>query len=58
MSFYVDWTLVEAEQGHIRTDGLLALNPFFDAASSAGLYLIARPGQYINAEVSGGGLPG
>jgi hypothetical protein len=31
---------------------------FFDAAAEAGIYLIARPGPYINAEVSGGGFPG
>jgi len=34
------------------------LQPFFDAASDAGIYLIARPGPYINAESSGGGFPG
>ncbi|KAE8153091.1 beta-galactosidase [Aspergillus avenaceus] len=28
------------------------------AASEAGIYLIARPGPYINSEVSGGGFPG
>jgi hypothetical protein len=58
VSFYVDWALVEGEQGHYRADGIFALEPFFDAAQEAGLYLIARPGPYINAETSGGGLPG
>ena len=32
--------------------------PFFAAASEAGIYLLARPGPYINAEVAGGGFPG
>jgi hypothetical protein len=58
VSFYVDWALVEGEKGHYRADGIFALEPFFDAAQEAGLYLIARPGPYINAETSGGGLPG
>lgn len=58
VSFYVDWALIEGEQAHVRTDGIFDLQPFFDAASRTGLYLIARPGPYINAEVSGGGLPG
>ena len=34
------------------------MEPFFEAAKEAGIYLIARPGPYINAEVSGGGFPG
>jgi hypothetical protein len=46
VSFYVDWALVEGEQGHYRADGIFALEPFFDAAQEAGLYLIARPGPY------------
>ncbi|RYP77162.1 hypothetical protein DL769_003472 [Monosporascus sp. CRB-8-3] len=37
---------------------VFALEPFIDAAKEAGLYLIARPGPYINSELSGGGLPG
>jgi hypothetical protein len=58
VSFYVDWALVEGEPGHIRTDGVFALEEFFNAAQEAGIYLIARPGPYINAETSGGGFPG
>lgn len=58
VSFYVDWALVEGEPGHIRTEGVFALEGFFDAAQEAGIYLIARPGPYINAETSGGGFPG
>jgi beta-galactosidase GanA len=34
------------------------LEDFFAAASEAGIYLVARPGPYINAESSGGGFPG
>lgn len=57
-SFYVDWALVEGTPGTYRADGIFDLQPFFDAASEVGLYLIARAGPYINAEVSGGGFPG
>ncbi|RAO73469.1 uncharacterized protein BHQ10_009481 [Talaromyces amestolkiae] len=58
VSFYVDWALLEGKPGDFRANGVFALDPFFDAATQAGIYLIARPGPYINAEVSGGGFPG
>ncbi|KAG6010445.1 hypothetical protein E4U21_006446 [Claviceps maximensis] len=58
VSFYVDWALLEGKQGEFRADGIFDLAPFFDAAKKAGIYLLARPGPYINAEVSGGGFPG
>ncbi|KAL4787125.1 beta-galactosidase [Aspergillus varians] len=58
VSFYLDWALLEHEPGHVRIDGVFDLPEFFDAASEAGIYLIARPGPYINSEVSGGGFPG
>ncbi|KAJ5706029.1 hypothetical protein N7536_001718 [Penicillium majusculum] len=58
VSFYVDWSLVEGNPGHVITDGIWSLDEFFDAASQAGLYLIARPGPYINAETTAGGIPG
>lgn len=58
ISFYVDWALLEGKQGDYRADGIFALEPFFDVAKEAGIYLLARPGPYINAEVTGGGFPG
>jgi hypothetical protein len=58
VSFYVDWALLEGKPGVYRADGIFDLQPFYDAASEAGIYLIARPGPYINAEASGGGFPG
>lgn len=58
VSFYVDWALLEGKPGHFRADGIFDLEPFFDAATKAGIYLLARPGPYINAEASGGGFPG
>ncbi|PTB61654.1 glycoside hydrolase family 35 protein [Trichoderma citrinoviride] len=58
VSFYVDWGLLEGKPGKFRADGIFDLEPFFEAATKAGIYLLARPGPYINAEVSGGGFPG
>lgn len=58
MSFYVDWALLEGTPGKFSAEGVLAWEPFFEAATQAGIYLIARPGPYINAEASGGGFPG
>lgn len=58
VSFYVDWALLEGKPGHYTAEGIFDLQPFFDAAKEAGIYLLARPGPYINAEVSGGGFPG
>lgn len=50
--------LLEGKPGEFLAEGVFALEPFFEAASQAGIYLLARPGPYINAEVSGGGFPG
>ncbi|KAI4124293.1 MAG: hypothetical protein LQ338_004868 [Usnochroma carphineum] len=58
VSFYSDWALLEGRQGNFTAEGIFAFEPFFEAASTAGIYLLARPGPYINAEVSGGGFPG
>ena len=57
-SFYVDWALLEGKPGEYLEEGVFDLAPFFEAATKAGIYLLARPGPYINAEVSGGGFPG
>ncbi|KER00795.1 glycoside hydrolase family 35 protein [Aureobasidium subglaciale EXF-2481] len=58
VSFYVNWALHEGKQGEFNAEGVFAWEPFFEAAQEAGIYLIARPGPYINAEVTGGGFPG
>ncbi|KAL7621478.1 hypothetical protein AAE478_008801 [Parahypoxylon ruwenzoriense] len=58
VSFYTYWGLVEGTQGQVRFDGIFALDEFFRAAAEAGIYIIARPGPYINAETALGGFPG
>lgn len=47
VSFYVHWGLIEPKRGEISFEGFRDLQPFFDAAQQAGLYLIARPGWVI-----------
>ncbi|KAI1501878.1 beta-galactosidase precursor [Biscogniauxia marginata] len=58
VSFYSYWALLEGQPGNFTAEGVFAFEPFFEAATQAGIYLIARPGPYINAEVSFGGYPG
>ena len=50
--------LYEGQEGQFNGGSVFDLGPFFDAGSEAGIYLVARPGPYINAESSGGGFPG
>lgn len=58
VSFYTDWGLLEGNRGHVVTEGIWSLDGFFKAAAEAGIYLLARPGPYINAETAAGGFPG
>jgi beta-galactosidase GanA len=57
-SFYVDWALLESQPGKIIEPAVMALDDLFAAAAEVGIYLIARPGPYINAETAAGGYPG
>ncbi|CAK5262479.1 unnamed protein product [Mycena citricolor] len=58
VSTYFFWGMYEPKRGQLEFDGFRDLQPFFDAAKAAGLWIIARPGPYINAETTGGGFPG
>ncbi|KAH9482883.1 Beta-galactosidase A [Psilocybe cubensis] len=58
VSFYIFWGIHEPKRGEISFEGFRDLQPFIDAAKKAGIYLVARPGPYINAETTGGGFPG
>ena len=44
VSFYTDWALLEGKPGQYTAEGIFDLQPFFDAAQTAGIYLLARPG--------------
>jgi beta-galactosidase GanA len=41
VSFYVHWALLEGKQGDFTAQGIFAFEPFFQAATDAGIYLIA-----------------
>ncbi|MFF7656156.1 beta-galactosidase [Streptomyces sp. NPDC007983] len=57
VSLYFDWGYHSAKPGRYDFTGIRDVERLLDEAERAGLYVIARPGPYINAEVSGGGLP-
>lgn len=58
VSFYTYWAHHESKPGEFTAEGVFALDEWFKAAKEAGIYIIARPGPYINSESSGGGFPG
>ncbi|VDB90655.1 unnamed protein product [Peniophora sp. CBMAI 1063] len=64
VSFYVHWGLhfptsdTNGGAGDWQEGSYRDIQRFINEAKAAGLWLIARPGPYINAETSGGGFPG
>jgi beta-galactosidase GanA len=58
VSLYFDWDYHSAKQGEYDFTGVRDVDKLLDMAQEAGLYVIARPAPYINAEVDSGGLPG
>jgi beta-galactosidase GanA len=57
-SLYFDWGYHSPAPGVYDFSGVRDVDLLLDMAQQAGLYVIARPAPYINAEVDGGGLPG
>ncbi|MET7312826.1 MULTISPECIES: beta-galactosidase [unclassified Streptomyces] len=57
VSLYFDWGYHSAKPGSYDFTGTRDVERLLDEAERVGLYVIARPGPYINAEVSGGGMP-
>ena len=55
---YFDWDYHSPAPGVYDFSGVRDVDTFLDIAQQVGLYVIARPGPYINAETDGGGLPG
>ncbi len=58
VSLYFDWAYHSPAPGGYDFTGVRDLDRLLDIADESGLYVIARPGPYINAETSGGGFPG
>ncbi|EIW52309.1 uncharacterized protein TRAVEDRAFT_75316 [Trametes versicolor FP-101664 SS1] len=56
VSIYIHWGLTNPAPGEFNFDDWRALQPIFDAAKLAGIFVVLRPGPYINAETTAGGL--
>ena len=58
VSLYFDWGYHSARKGVYDFTGVRDMDQVLALAQEVGLYVIARPGPYINAEADGGGFPG
>ncbi|MFJ1971092.1 beta-galactosidase [Streptomyces sp. NPDC087903] len=58
VSAYVAWNYHSPAPGAYDFTGVRDLDLFLRTAAETGLYVVLRPGPYINAEVDGGGFPG
>ncbi|KDR70759.1 hypothetical protein GALMADRAFT_75787 [Galerina marginata CBS 339.88] len=56
ISVYTHMAQINPSRGVVDFNGYRALQPLFDAAKESGLWIILRPGPYINAETSAGGI--
>ena len=56
-SIYFSWGYHSPAEGRYDFSGVRDMDRLLDAARDAGVYVIARPGPYINAEVDSGGFP-
>ncbi|MGN6269743.1 MAG: beta-galactosidase [Sphingomonas sp.] len=56
-SIYFSWGYHSPREGVYDFTGIRDLDKLLDDARDAGIYVIARPGPYINAEVDSGGFP-
>ncbi|MEW9530187.1 beta-galactosidase [Microbispora sp. NPDC049125] len=57
VSIYFDWAYHSPKPGVYDFTGVRDVDRLLRTAEQAGLYVIARPGPYINAETTGGGFP-
>lgn len=58
VSFYFFWGLHQSESGGaFNFTGIKDVDLLLRIAAQEGLFVIARPGPYVNAEISMGGLP-
>ena len=55
---YVPWNAHAPAPDRFRLDGGLDLGRFLDLVAAEGMFAIVRPGPYICAELTNGGLPG
>jgi len=57
VAFYFDWGYHSPKPGVYDFTGIRDMDLLLEQAAEAGLYVIARPGPYMNAEVTRGGFP-
>jgi beta-galactosidase GanA len=57
VSLYFDWGYHSPAPGVYDFTGVRDVDKLLDMANQVGLYVIARPAPYINAEADGGGFP-
>ncbi|HLI97291.1 MAG TPA: beta-galactosidase, partial [Candidatus Baltobacteraceae bacterium] len=58
VSMYFDWGYHSAAPHKYDFTGVRDVDKLLNIASQVGIYVIARPGPYINAETDSGGFPG
>ncbi len=58
VTLYIDWGYHSPKQGHYDFSGVRNIERALQMAQDEGLYVIIRPGPYVNAELSMGGFPG
>ncbi|MBC9724150.1 beta-galactosidase [Streptomyces sp. TRM68367] len=58
VSVHVSWNYHSPAPGRYDFSGVRDLDLFLRTAAETGLYVVLRPGPYINGEVDGGGFPG
>ena len=57
VSLYFSWAYHSPAPGVFDFSGVRDLDRLLDIAQEVGLYVIARPGPYVNAELDSGGFP-
>ena len=57
VDLYFNWNYHSKKQGEYDFTGIKDVRKILQAAQDIGLFVIARPGPFINAEVNAGGLP-
>ncbi len=58
VSLYFSWGYHSAKPGHYDFSGVRNIERALQMAEEEGLYVIARMGPYVNAELTAGGFPG
>ena len=57
VDIYFNWNYHSQKEGEYDFSGIKDVRKVLHSSKDAGLFVIARPGPFINAEVNAGGLP-